>query len=50
MNKYKIEPENYFLYGDSSMIETTFFSELNKKIQIYGLISYFSDNKKILQN
>ena len=46
MNKYKIEPENYFSYGDSSMIETTFFSELNKKNQIYGLISYFSDNKK----
>ena len=46
MNKYKIEPENYFSYGDSSMIETTFFSELNKKNQIYGLIPYFSDNKK----
>ena len=35
INKYKIEQENYFLY-DNSNIETTFFSELNKKIQIYS--------------
>ena len=28
------------------MIEATFFSKLNKRIQIYGLISYFSDDKK----
>ena len=46
INKYKIEQENYFLYDDSNMIETSFFSELNTRIQIYGLISYFSDDKK----
>ena len=39
-----------FLYHDSNVIETTFFSELNKKIQIYGLMLYSRDNKKILQN
>ena len=32
INKYKIEQENYFLYDNSNMIETNFFSELNKKI------------------
>ena len=39
INKYKIGQENYSLYDDSNMTETTFFSELNKKFQIYGLIS-----------
>ena len=28
------------------MIEATFFSELNKRTQIYGLILFFSDDKK----
>ena len=42
----KIDQENYFLYDDSDMTETTFFNELNKKIQKCGLISCFSDNKK----
>ena len=28
------------------MIETIFFSELNEKTQMYGLISYFSDIEK----
>ena len=50
INKYKIELESYFLYDVSNVIEGTFFNELNKKIQIYGLISYFSDDKKILQS
>ena len=49
INKYKIKQKNYFLYDNSNMIEATFFSEFNKKILIYGLISYFSDDKKILQ-
>ena len=49
INKYKIVQENYSLYDDSNMIEATFFSELNK-FQIYGIISYLSDDKKILQN
>ena len=46
IKKYKIEQGNCFLYDDSNTIETTFFSELNKKIQTHGLISYFSDNEK----
>ena len=46
INKYKIGQENYSLYDDSNMIEATFFNELNKKFQIYGLISYLSDDKK----
>ena len=50
INKYKIEQENYFLYDDSNMTEATFFSELNKRTQIFGLILFFSDDKKILQN
>ena len=28
------------------MIETIFFSKLNEKTQMYGLISYFSDIEK----
>ena len=46
INKYKIEQENYFLYDDSNMIEATFFSELNKRTQISGLILFFSEKKK----
>ena len=49
LNKYQIGQENYFLYDDSNMIGSTFFRKLNKKFQIYGLISYFSGDKKILQ-
>ena len=48
INKYKIEQKKYFIYDDSNMIEASFFSELNKRIQIYVLISSFSDDKKIL--
>lgn len=50
INKYKTGQENYILYDNSIMIETTFFRELNKKIQIYGLISYLNDDDKMLQN
>ena len=46
ISKYKIVQENYSLYDDSNMTEATFFSELNKKFQIYELISYLSDDKK----
>ena len=31
LDKYKIQQENYFLYDYSNMMQTTFFSELNKK-------------------
>ena len=30
------------------MIEGTFYSELNKKIQTYSLISYFSNKKRAI--
>ena len=30
IGKYKIEQENYVLHDNSNMIQTTFFSELNK--------------------
>ena len=32
--------KNYFLYDDSNLITNTFFTELNKKIQSYGMISW----------
>ena len=32
------------------MIEASFFSEVNNKIPIYGVMSYFSNDKKMLQN
>ena len=31
ISKYRVEQENYFLYDNSSMMEGTFYSELNKK-------------------
>ena len=43
--KYKKLSRKIFLYDVSNMIETTFFSEVNKKIQTYGVISYFTDSK-----
>ena len=30
---------NFFLYDESNLIFHTFYTELNKKLQIYGLIS-----------
>ena len=36
--------ESYFLYDESNLIKETYITELNKKILIYGSISYF--NKK----
>ena len=33
-SRVKIEQGNYFLYDDSNMIDQTFYTELNKKIQI----------------
>ena len=36
--------ENYFFYDKSDLIKETFITALNKKIRIYGSISYF--NKK----
>ena len=34
-----LEQRNFFLYDESNYVNHTFYSELNKKIQIYGLIS-----------
>ena len=45
-SRVKIEQENYFLYDNSNMINQTFCTELNKKFQTYGLISYFSEDTK----
>ena len=45
-SRVKIEQGNYFLYDDSNMIDQTFYTELNKKIQTYGLISYFNKDTK----
>ena len=36
--------ESYFLHGKSDVIKETYITELNRKISIYGSISYF--NKK----
>ena len=37
--------ESYFLYDKSDLIKDTFITALNKKISIYGSMSYF--NKKL---
>ena len=44
--------KNYFLYDDSNLITNTFFTELNKKIQSYGMISleYSKDNKSLINS
>ena len=41
--------KNFSLHDDSNIIDHTFFTELNKRVQPYGLISVeFSKNKKEL--
>ena len=44
--------KNCFLYDDRSLITNTFFTELNKKIQSYGMISleYSKDNKNFINS
>ena len=39
LSKITLEQRNFFLYVKSNYINHTFFTELNKKIQICGLIS-----------
>ena len=34
--------ESYFLYDKSDLIKETFITEPNKKMPIYGSISYFN--------
>ena len=46
------ETKNFFLYDDSNLITNTFFTEVNKKLQPYGLISleYNSNNKNLINS
>ena len=44
------EQKNFVLYDDSNIISNTFFTELNKNIQSYGIISlqYDYNNEKVI--
>ena len=44
------EQKNFVLYDDSNIISNTFFTELNKNIQSYGIISlqYDYNNEKLI--
>ena len=46
------ETKNFLLYDDSNLIANTFFTEVNKKFQPYGLISleYNSNNKNLINS
>ena len=39
LSKVTLEQRNFFLYDESNYINHTFYTELNKKIQTYGMIS-----------
>ena len=39
LSKLTLEQKNYFLYDDSNIINYTFYTELNRKVQTYELIS-----------
>ena len=39
LSKLTLEQKNYFLYDDSNIINYTFYTELNRKVQTYALIS-----------
>ena len=39
LSKLTLEQKNFFLYDESNYINHTLYTELNKKIQVYGLIS-----------
>ena len=45
------EQKNFVLYDDSNIISNTFFTELNKNIQSYGIISlqYDYNNEKAIK-
>ena len=44
------EQKNFVLYDDSNIVSNTFFTELNKSIQPYGIISLQDDdnNEKVI--
>ena len=39
LSKLTFEHKTYFLYDDSNIIEHTYYTELNRKVQTYGSIS-----------
>ena len=39
LSKLTLEQKNYLVYDDSNIINYTFYTELNRKVQTYGLIS-----------
>ena len=39
LTKLALDQKNYFLYDDSNIINYTLYTELNQKVQTYGLIS-----------
>ena len=39
LSKLTLEQKSFFLYNESNYINHIFYTELNKKIQVYGLIS-----------
>ena len=39
LSKLTLEQKNYFLYDDNNIINHNFYTELNRNVQIYGLIS-----------
>ena len=45
------EQKNFVLYNDSNIVSNTFFTELNKNIQSYGIISlqYDYNNEKVIK-
>ena len=44
------EQKNFVLYDDSNIVSNTFFTELDKNIQSYGIISlqYDYNNEKVI--
>ena len=46
LQKYFIN-ESYFLYDKSDLIKETYITALNKKISIYGSISYLTKKQKM---
>ena len=39
LSKLTLEQKNYFLYDNSNIINYAFYTELNRKVQTYGLTS-----------
>ena len=48
LSKLMLEQKNYFLYDDSNIINHTFYTELNREVQTYGLISTASAGAKLM--